>query len=163
MITKKQFLKSFIKEIDIIRHLGTKVTIEMLDYRPSDKQRTMLELMNYLGHIFSTGTTLCISGSSKNYMELAALAPKVSLANFDLAMSTQAKEIEEKIEALTSEELETEIEIFGHKATLAIHLLNVMKRSVAYKMQFFLYIKACGNHDISTSNLWRGTDPAPKA
>jgi hypothetical protein len=41
-------------------------------------------------------------------------------------------------------------------------MLNVMKWAVAYKMQLFLYIKANGNHDINTSNLWRGVDPAPK-
>ena len=162
MITKKQFLNSFIKEIEIIRHLGTKVTPDMMDYRPSEKQRTMLELMNYLVHIFSTGVILNISGDSKNYMTIAATAPKVSLANFDLAMKTQIDTITEKIEALTDEQLETEIEIFGHKDTLAMHLLGVMKWGVAYKMQFFLYIKACGNHNINTSNLWRGTDPAPK-
>jgi hypothetical protein len=162
MITKKQFLNNFTKEIDIIRHLGTKLTPEMMDYRPSEKQRTMLELMNYLGHIFSTGTTVCIIGDTKNYMDIVALAPKVSLVNFDLAMKEQMDSVVEKIEALTTEDLEKEIEIFGHKDTLAMHLLGVMKWAVAYKMQFFLYIKACGNHDISTSNLWRGTDPAPK-
>ena len=163
MITKKQFIKSFTKELEIIRHLGTKVTIDMLEYRPSDKQRTMLELMNYLGHIFSAGVKISIAGDSKNYMAIIGEVPKVSLANFDLAIQTQITEIEQMIEALTTEDLEKEIEIFGLTDTRAMHLMNIMKWGVAYKMQLFLYIKACGNHDINTSNLWRGVDPAPKA
>ena len=162
MITKKQFLQSFIKEIEIIRHLGTKITPEMLEYRPSDKQRTMLDLMNYLGRIFDIGVTANIAGDSKMYMTLSEQAPVVTLSNFDLVMQMQIKSIEEKIEALTDEDLAKEIEIFGAKDTLAMHLVNVMKWGVAYKMQLFLYIKACGNHDINTSNLWRGVDPAPK-
>ena len=58
MITKQQFVDSLVLEISIIRHLGTKVDASMLDYKPTEKQRTLLELMNFLGHIFSTAVTL---------------------------------------------------------------------------------------------------------
>jgi hypothetical protein len=33
--------------------------------------------------------------------------------------------------------------------------------AAAYKTQLFLYIKANGNHDIGTMNLWAGMDQAP--
>ena len=162
MITKKQFLNSFGLEMDIIRHLGTKVETSMLEYKPSEKQRTTLELLNYLGHIFDLATKICIAGTSKNYMELAKDAPVVTLENFDLVMQMQSKSVIEKIEALTDEELAVESEIFGQTQTLAMHLFGMSKWAVAYKMQLFLYIKACGKHDINTSNLWRGVDSAPK-
>ena len=74
----------------------------------------------------------------------------------------QSKSVIEKIEALTDEELAVESEIFGQTQTLAMHLFGMSKWAVAYKMQLFLYIKACGKHDINTSNLWRGVDSAPK-
>ena len=162
MINKKQFLNAFAKELDIIRHLGTKVDASMLDYRPSEKQRSMLELMNYLGHIFNTGVAISIAGSAKDYQEIAKNAPEVTLSNFDLVMQMQAKNVIEKIEALSDEELAVESEIFGQTNTLAMHLFGASKWAVAYKMQLFLYIKACGKHDINTLNLWAGVDSAPK-
>ncbi len=162
MITKKQFVDSFVTELDIIRHLGTKVELSMLDYRPTEKQRSTLELMNYLGHIFNTGVTITIEGSSENYKEIMKDVPEVTLSNFDLVMQMQTKNVVEKIEALSDEDFAKEIEIFGHTDTLAMHILGISKWAVAYKMQLFLYIKACGKHDINTSNLWAGVDSAPK-
>lgn len=162
MITKEQYIESLLAEIDIIRHLGTKIKPEMLTYRPHEKQRTMLELMQYLGHAFNTGVTANIAGDSKLFGELSAKAEKVTLENFDHIMASQAESIKEKLSALTEDDMEREVEVFGRKATIGMHLLGVIKWSAAYKMQLFLYIKACGNHDINTSNLWRGTDPAPK-
>ena len=162
MITKQHFIESLCAEIDIIRHLGTKVDESMLSYRPSEKQRTLLELMNYLGHIFSTGVAVNIEGNTNRYMEIAQSAPTVTLENFDTVMKEQSDYVSENVSKLTDEQLAEVTDFFGGKAPRSIHMLNVMKWAVAYKMQLFLYIKANGNHDISTSNLWRGVDMAPK-
>ncbi len=162
MITKQQFIDNFVKEIDIIRHLATKVTPDMLDYRPHEKQRSMLELLNYLGHIFTVGVELNIEGNMGKYAELTSNVPVVTLENFDMLMEAQAKAVAARIEALTDAELTEEYEIFGRSASRAMHIFGVMKWTVAYKMQLFLYIKANGNHDISTINLWAGVDAAPK-
>lgn len=162
MITRQEFIESFTKEIDIIRHLATKVTPAMLDYRPHEKQRSMQDLMQYLGHIFDLGTTLIVNGNSNNYMDLAKNAPTVTLVTFDHIMKDQSEHVVSMINGFSDESLTEEIEIFGRKASRAMHMLGVMKWAVAYKMQLFLYIKACGNHDISTMNLWVGVDPSPK-
>lgn len=162
MISQKEFIDSFTAEIAIIRHLGAKITPSMLDHRPHEKQRSLLELMNYLGHIFVTGVALNIAGNMSAYQELASNHPVVTLENFDQIMAEEAEAVRAKLEKLTDTELSEEIEIFGRKASRAMHMVGVMKWAVAYKMQLFLYIKACGNHDIGTSNLWAGVDPAPK-
>lgn len=162
MLTKDQFIEGFITELNIIRHLATKITPEMLDYRPTEKQRSLSELLNYLGHIFELGTDLTIAGSSKGYMDLAAKAPKATLENFDSVMDTQAQSLREKLGALSDAELAEVVEIWGWSAPRAIHLMGVMKWSVAYKMQLFLYLKSNGRSELETQNLWRGTDPAPK-
>ncbi len=162
MISKQQYIESILTEIAIIRHLGTKVTADMLAYRPHEKQRTMLELMHYMGHAFETGVLANIAGDSAVFIERAKNAPHITLETFDAAMERQTESIRTHVEALTEEDFKREANVFGRTATLAMHLLSVMKWATAYKMQFFLYLKACGNHDINTSNLWRGTDPAPK-
>ncbi len=162
MINKRELLDVLIGELEIIRHLATKIEPQMLSYQPTEKQRTLLELLNYLGHILITGVSLAIAGSTKGWQDLAATAPSVTLENFDTVMADQEKQIREKIEGIADETLKEEFEIFGKMAPRSIHLLNVMKWAVAYKMQLFLYIKANGRHDISTINLWRGVDAPPK-
>ncbi len=161
MITKQQFIESLTAEIDIIRHLATKIDVEMLQYRPSEKQRSMLDLLNYLGHIFATGITVNSEGNTDRYMEITKSAPVVTLENFDAVMQQQKDFAIEKLSVLTDDQLAEITDFFGGKAPRAVHLHNVLKWAVAYKMQLFLYIKANGNHDISTSNLWRGVDMAP--
>jgi hypothetical protein len=162
MITKEQYLANLQNEINIIRHLGTKIEPTMLDYRPSEKQRTMLELMNYLGHIVSVGTEVAVVGNSANYMAFRDNAPKVTLENFDQIMTKQSEEVSAKISAFSDEAMKEEIEFFGRKTPRADHLLSILKWTVAYKMQLFLYLKANGKDELGTMNLWQGTDPAPK-
>ena len=39
---------------------------------------------------------------------------------------------------------------------------HVIGQCAAYRMQLFLYLKACGREDLNTMNLWVGTDaPVP--
>ena len=48
MYTKTDFLISMDREIDIIKHLYTKINPEHLGYKPTEAQRTKLELLQYL-------------------------------------------------------------------------------------------------------------------
>ncbi len=162
MISKEQFIKALTAEFAIIQHLAKKVTPEMSEYRPTPGQRSMLELLNYLGHIFELGTTLNVQGHSKNYQELAAGAPVVTLENFNQVMDGQLEKVVAMLNALSDAQMQEDIEVWGMTAPRALHMLSVMKWAVAYKMQLFLYLKSCGLAHISTMNLWRGTDPAPK-
>ena len=63
MITKEQYIESFLKEIDIIKHLAEKIEPKMLDYRPTPGQRSTLELLQYLGHIASTAISAYMASS----------------------------------------------------------------------------------------------------
>lgn len=162
MITKDQFVDSLVLEISIIRHLGTKVDASMLDYKPTEKQRTLLELMNFLGHIFSTAVTANSKGDSSLYGTLAKEAAPVTLENFDSVMATQAEKIKEIFSGMSDEDLNKDLSLWGRSAPVSIHMMSVLKWATSYKMQMFLYIKACGKHELSTMNLWAGMDPAPK-
>lgn len=162
MITKEQYLKSVMKEIDIIKHLAEKVTPVMLAYRPTSKQRSTLELMQYLGHVTHTSVSAYIAGDQNLYMELAKNAEGVTAENFGAKMDEQAAFVQEKVSALTEEDMKRESTIWGTTAPLSMQLLGVLKNLVAYKMQLFLYIKVNGNEGIGTSNLWAGVDMPPK-
>ncbi|MDR3519551.1 MAG: hypothetical protein P4L63_01515 [Candidatus Pacebacteria bacterium] len=162
MITKEQYIESLVKEIEIIKHLAGKIDASKLDYRPTEKQRTTLELLQYLGQFAHTGISAYIAGSQEKYIELAANASSVTFENFISKMDEQAKFVREAVGALSEEDMKRESTIWGNTSTLAMQLMGVLKNAVAYKMQLFLYIKACGNSAINTSNLWAGKDPQPK-
>jgi hypothetical protein len=162
MITKEQYLQSLLKEIEIIKHLAGKVDASKLDYKPTEKQRSTLELMQYLGQSLKTAVTAYIAGDQAKYIELSQAPNTVTFENFISKMDEQAAFVKEAVGALTEEDLKKECTIFGNTHSLAVHLLQVLKTITAYKMQLFLYIKASGNHTIGTSNVWGGMDTPPR-
>jgi len=162
MITKEQYIQSLVREMEIIKHLYTKIDAGKLDYKPTEKQRTTLELLQYLGQFAHTGISAYIAGSQEKFMELAANKDLVTYENFPSKIDEQIKFIEEAVGALSEEDMKRESTIWGNTSTLAMQLLGALKNAVAYKMQLFLYIKACGNSSIGTSNLWAGKDTPPK-
>src|SRR4030095_10165137 len=48
VLTKAEFLSSLQKEARILGHLADKVDPSMVDYRPTPKQRSSLELLRYM-------------------------------------------------------------------------------------------------------------------
>ena len=162
MITKEQYIKSFVKELEIIKHLAEKITPEMLEYRPSEKQRSTLELMQYLGHISATAILSFVDPVNNSYMELAKAKDLVTFENFISKIDEQIKIVNEQVSVLTDEQLDSEVSFFGMNEKLSMHLLSALKWITAYKMQLFLYIKANGVHNIGTSNAWAGFDTPPK-
>lgn len=162
MITKEQYIKSFVKELEIIKHLAEKITPEMLEYRPSPKQRSTLELIQYLGHISATAILSFVDPVNNSYMELAKAKDLVTFENFISKIDEQIKIVNEQVSVLTPEQLDSEVSFFGMNEKLSMHLLSALKWITAYKMQLFLYIKANGVHHIGTSNAWAGFDTPPK-
>src|SRR6188474_611046 len=47
-LTKDELISSLQNEVRILQHLCTKIEPTMLDYRPTPKQRSTLELLRYL-------------------------------------------------------------------------------------------------------------------
>jgi hypothetical protein len=158
MITKEQYITSLVREIEIIKHLATKVDPTKLDYRPTPGQRSTLELLQYMGRNIIIGIKGNIAGDQNVYIELAKAPNPTTFENFVAQMDMQEKFVKETISALTEEDFQKESTIFGSPNTLAMHLLGNLKTVTAYKMQLFLYIKASGNSSIGTSNLWGGMD-----
>ena len=162
MITKEQFIGSLVHELNIIKHLAEKVDATKLDYKPTPAQRSTLELMQYLGHVFHTSISAYLAGDQNLYIQLAKNAEMVSFENFQEKMDAQIAFAKESIAVLTDEDMKKESNFWGNNATLAMHLMSALKNAVAYKMQLFLYIKASGNDKIGTSNVWAGRDLPPK-
>src|SRR4029079_1013037 len=50
VLTKEELIGSLQNEVRILQHLCTKIDPAMLDYRPTPKQRSTLELLRYLSN-----------------------------------------------------------------------------------------------------------------
>jgi hypothetical protein len=159
MINKEIFLSSLEHEIRVIRHLGKKITPDMLEYRPSPTQRSLLELLQYLSYVLETSVEAVVKNDGSLYKTHSEMAQKTTLDNFDERMHQQTVHIREMIEELSDEAMEEMVSLWVTQ-TRAMHFLNsTLKWSVAYKMQLFQYLKQGFNIPLTTSNLWAGMDP----
>jgi hypothetical protein len=65
------------------------------------------------------------------------------------------------VDSCSDADLRTKFEMFGSKASRGSWIVNlVLSHYAAYRMQLFLYLKACGREELNTMNLWVGMDRA---
>lgn len=165
MITKEDFFSSIRQEGVIVKHLASKIRPEDLNYRPGEKQRSTLELIQYLSYCGKVATSFVISGSWDAAKKMSEDAKLVNLDNFSDAMDAQMNEIEillKRFDNKTLSEMDSKTP-WGAPQKAGLGLINTtLKFLTAYRMQLFLYLKDSGNTGLSTSNCWMGMDPAPK-
>lgn len=166
VLTMEQLIASAQHEINIIKHLATKVLPGTLDWRPTPKQRSILELMQYLSNAAWVSAKAVLEGNAGAFQSMEGLMKETTPENFAEKMDANAAELKSLLAQLDEAELEKEVDLFNtgfaqKKSSALLEL--VLKGLTAYRMQFFLYIKASGNHEIGTSNAWMGTDPKPKS
>ncbi len=157
MITKDQFLQSLQHDFAIVKHLYTKVPATAWDYRPTEKQRSARELIQYLATSPLTAVKVIKAGDASLFAEGPEKAAEVTVENFLEMIDKEVAEITSAISSMTDEDLETSFDLWGNKMSKGMWLFNmVSKNIVAYKMQLFLYAKAAGNSEIGTMDVWQG-------
>jgi hypothetical protein len=164
MITKDQLAASMLRECDIVIHLHSKLPAGALDYRPSEGQRSTLELLRYLAICASAGIRCMKESNWKLFAEHVERVKEMTADEFPAAMERQKQEIADFFAATSEETLATQEAPVpgGAIMPLGAAILNgPLKWLAAYKMQLFLYAKAAGATELKTPNLWRGSDPAP--
>jgi hypothetical protein len=166
IITKSELLASLQKEVRILLHLASKIDRSQLDYRPTPKQRSTLELLKYLTIM---GPAL-IRNAQAGSFDIAVWSSAVEAAaarSFDqtlAALAAQRDEYATLLGAMSDADFRGEIEMFGSKTTRGSFIVNmVLCGCAAYRTQLFLYLKACGREELTTQNLWGGADAAPAA
>ncbi len=162
MYSKEQYLKSLGHEFNIIRHLAGKLSEGELDYRPTDQQRSIRELLQYLSMIFIATAEAAIAGNASGYQQYAELSQEVTLSNFDQAMASQMEKVAAAVAPLTDAQFMEEVSIWG-KMSRADYFINLLKFAAAYKTQLFTYMKQNGHSTLNTMNLWAGMDSQPAA
>jgi hypothetical protein len=161
MITKQQFTDSCLKEIKIYKHLYGKILPGTMDFRPSEKQRSLKELLQFIMHSFAMELKGIQAGNIGDFQAAIKESAQTNTENFPAKMDQLARQIKSIMETLSDGQLDEQIDLFGRgstqtRATWLFEL--ILKNLVGYKMQLFLYIKQTGNNDIGTPDLWRGED-----
>ena len=165
VLTKSELIGSLKHEVHILLHLASKIDRSKLDYRPTPKQRSTIELLQYLSVMGPALVEAAKAGAFDparwTIEETAAKA-----RDFDQTLAAIAAHDDRYATLLSDvsdEDFRKEVVMFGNKTTVGSFLVNlVLCGCAAYRTQLFVYLKACGREELSTMNLWAGVD-APAA
>jgi hypothetical protein len=165
VLTKSELIHSLQEEVRILLHLTSKIDRAALDYRPTPKQRSTIELLRYLSVM---GPTLVEAAKTGGFdPRLWTAAEQASKArDFDqtlAAIAGHAETYARLLSDMSDADFRAEIDMFGSRSSRGAYIVNdVLCGCAAYRTQLFLYLKASGREELGTTNLWGGVD-APVA
>src|SRR5688572_16507861 len=162
ILTRTELIESLQKEVRILLHLASKIDRPMLEYRPTPKQRSTIELLQYLSYM----GPMLLRYARGEKMDADTWAPIVQTAtarDFDQTLAAIAAHKETYVEligAMDDDAFRAEIAGFdGAKTTCGAFIVNhVLGQCAAYRTQLFLYLKASGREELNTMNLRVGAD-----
>lgn len=166
VLTKSELLTALQNEVRILMHLIGKIDRTAIDYRPTAKQRSTLDLLRYLSYM---GPTLVrMANNQADFGTWKTESEAAEARNFDQTVAViadQKKTYETLINGMSDELLRSEIDNFdGSKTSRGVFILKyVLQGHAAYRTQLFLYLKSCGREELGTRNLWGGIDAPPAA
>ena len=165
VMTKEELLATLQHEIHILQHLASKLDPAMLDYRPTPKQRSTLELLRYLSFMGPEILKSIKRGSfDASWSAAVSAAEGLTFEQAMAAIGAQRELYSQLLSDVTDEQLRSEITMIGRTASRGALLVTfLLGHHIAYRTQLFLYLKACGREELSTMNLWAGADPPPPA
>jgi hypothetical protein len=164
VLVKSEFIAQLQKEVDILLHLATKIDRSKIDYRPTPKQRSIIELLRYLSIM---GPQLVKAAKTQWDVQAWQAANKAAEArDLDQTLAVIAGQKDAYAKELggwTDADFRSEMTGFdGGKLSRGLFLVNlVLCGHAAYRTQLFCYLKACGRDELGTVNLWMGVDPPP--
>lgn len=161
VLTKAELIGSLQNEVRILLHLASKVEPRMLDYRPTPKQRSTIELLKYLTLMGPILTKSAIAGEfdAAGWTEADKANEQRSFDDVVKVIAAQHDTFAQLLGGLSDEAFRESISMFGMTHSRGSFIVTmVLGGFAAYRTQLFLYLKACGREELSTMNLWAGMD-----
>ena len=165
VLTKEELIAALQQEVRILVHLAGKVDKSKVDYRPTPKQRSILELLQYMAIMGPTQVAIIKTGTFDRATLGTVWGPAEAASKamtFDQAVGAIAKQSDEYARLLsgwTDADFRGDADMFGRKSSRGALIVNlVLGGHAAYRTQLFLYLKACGREELNTMNLWGGAD-----
>ena len=161
VMTKPELIASLQHEVHILLHLAGKIDRTKLDYRPAPKQRSTIQLLQYLSMMGPELIREARVGKFDPPTWTAAerAAEKLDFDQAVAAIAAQKTAYASLLADISDADLRAEINMFGTPTSRGAFIVNlVLAGCAAYRTQLFLYLKACGREELSTINLWAGVD-----
>ena len=168
VLTKSELIASLQNEVRILLHLAGKVEPHMRDYRPTPKQRSAIELLQYLS-IMGPELVKAAKAGGFNVEAWTAAEMAAKARDWDQTLATIASQSDEYAALLgewSDADFRGDMDMFGRGTTSkgAFVVNMALAGHAAYRTQLFGYLKSCGREELSTMNLWAGVDaPAAQA
>lgn len=162
VLSKSELISSLRNEVGILLHLARKVDRARLDYRPTPKQRSTIELLRYLSMMGPTMVQYALTDTPDPALWTQS-AQAAEARDFDqtlAAIAAQADKYTALLSDVSDSDFRAEVTgIDGNKTSRGALIVNgVLSGCAAYRTQLFLYLKACGREELGTMNLWAGID-----
>jgi hypothetical protein len=166
VMSKSELIAALQNEVRILLHLVGKVDRAKLDYRPTPKQRSTIELLRYLSMMGPTLIQFALADTPDPAL-WATATQAAEVRDFDQTLTAIAAHTDAYAALLADvndADFRAEVTgVDGAKTSRGALIINlVLSGCAAYRMQLFLYLKACGREELNTMNLWNGVD-APTA
>jgi hypothetical protein len=161
VLTKAELIAALQNEVRILLHLASKIDRSKLDYRPTPKQRSTIELLRCLTVM---GPALVQAAKAGSFDGPAWMAAEEAAARRDFdqtlaAIADQADLYATLLADVSDADFRADVEVFGGRSSRGAFIVNqALCGCAAYRTQLFLYLKACGREELSTINLWAGLD-----
>ena len=167
VLTKPELIASLHTEVRILLHLAGKIDPAKLDYRPTPKQRSTVELLKYLS-MMGPALVQAAKAGAFDGAAWAAAEQAASVQTYEQALAAIAAQpgtYASLLADVSDDDLRVEIDPFGagRSSRGAFLVTQVLCSCAAYRTQLFLYLKACGREELNTWNLWVGIDEPPAA
>ena len=165
VLTKSELITALQAEVRVVLHLAGKVDTAQLDYRPTPKQRSTLELLRYLSMMGPTLVQYVLTEPAD--IEIWNVAEEASKSrDFGQAVAAIAAQSDVYAKLLADvpdEKFRAPFTDFdGTKTTVGALIVTLVLMGMgAYKTQLFLYLKAGGREELGSSDLWYGADTPP--
>jgi hypothetical protein len=166
VLTKDELIGALTHEVNVLRHLITKIDADAVDFRATPKQRRNIVLVRYLAVQGPVLTSAIKAGAFDGAAWGAAqgAADQLDLAGLDAMLATHPAWFAEQIGAMTDDDFRGTIQLFGGPMSRGMHFVTmVLSNYAAYRTQLFCSLKLCGREELNTWNLWRGADAPAKA
>lgn len=156
---KQHLLQNLQREIFLLKQLTPLIEEKDLNFRPAEKMRSTIELMQYLSGIGATMMRWFIMNdlTPEEWVKIRAHRKTLTRENFKERLDEQMEEILRYMNMISEEDLHTkEVELPSkEKMVLGTAIINApIKWLAAYRYQLFTYLKMNGKSEISTKEAW---------
>ena len=162
IMTKSELMAALKHESKIVLHLAGKCDRKQLDYRPTPKQRSTLEMLRYLSMMGPEIVRYAFSANPgfDDWTKAVEAADKLDYDGVVKQIAALPKTYDALLGGVADADFRTEIKDFeGLTVSRGAFLVNLaLAGHVAYRTQVFLYLKANGQDQLDSSNLWNGVD-----